>query len=123
MRRRTRSCARRWWASNTSRCASPIPDFDGTGPNAAQIAQDISDVLRADLGSSAPFRVLDKVAFIEKDLDITLQPIFANWTVAGLETQALVVGNVVVNPANNSMTVQFRLWDVYGQKLQFEHGL
>jgi TolB protein len=99
-----------------------VPDFDGTGPNAAQIAQDISNVLRADLGSSAPFRVLDKMAFIEKDLDITLQPIFANWIVAGLETQALVVGNVVVNPANNAMTVQFRLWDVYGQKLQYEMG-
>jgi TolB protein len=99
-----------------------IPDFDGSGPGAAEIARQISDVLRADLGGSVPFRVLEKAAFIEKDVDITLQPIFGNWTVAGLETQALVVGNVVVNPANNAMTVQFRLWDVYGQKMQYEMG-
>ena len=99
-----------------------IPDFDGTGPGAAEIARQIGDVVRADLGTSAPFRVLDKAAFIERDVDIAMQPIFGNWTVAGLETQALVVGNVVVNPANNAMTVQFRLWDVYGQKMQYEAG-
>ena len=48
-----------------------------------------------------------------------MAPLFGDWTVAGLAAQALVVGNVVVNPATNAMTVQFRLWDVYGQKQQF----
>ncbi len=99
-----------------------IPDFDATGPGAADIARQLSDVIRSDLGASAPFRVLDKAGFIERDLDITMQPIFGNWTVAGLETQALVVGNVVVDPATNKLTVQFRLWDVYGQKMQYEGG-
>jgi TolB protein len=96
-----------------------VPDFDAAGPGAADIARQLSDVIRADLGSSAPFRVLDKAAFIEKDLDITMAPQFGNWTVAGLEAQALVVGNVVVDQATNQMTVQFRLWDVYGQNQQF----
>jgi len=96
-----------------------IPDFDATGPGAEEIARQLSDVIRADLGTSAPFKVLDKAGFIERDLDITMQPIFGNWTVAGLEAQALVVGSVDVNPTTNRLTVQFRLWDVYGQKQQF----
>jgi TolB protein len=96
-----------------------IPDFDASGPGAEEIARQLSDVIRADLGTSAPFRVLDKAGFIERDLDITMAPQFGNWTVAGLETQALVVGNVVVDPATNKLTVQFRLWDVYGQTQQF----
>jgi TolB protein len=99
-----------------------VPDFDGTGPGGAEIARQISDVIRSDLGASAPFRVLDNVAFIEKDVDIALQPIFGNWTVAGLETQALLIGNVVVNPTTNVTTVQFRLWDVYGQQMQFQRS-
>ena len=96
-----------------------IPDFDAAGPGAADIAKQLADVVRADLGSSAPFRVLDKSSFIERDLDITKAPLFGNWTVSGLEAQALVVGNVVVDAGTNQMTVQFRLWDVYGQTQQF----
>jgi len=99
-----------------------IPDFDATGPGAAEIARQLSDVIRSDLNSSTPFQVLDKAAFIERDLNISMQPIFGNWTVAGLETQALVVGNVIVDPATNKLTVQFRLWDIYGQKMQYEGG-
>ena len=96
-----------------------VPDFVGAGPGAAEIAKQISDVIRADLGSSAPFRVLDKSSFIERDLDINKQPIFGNWTVSGLEAQALVVGDASIDPATNMLRVQFRLWDVYGQQQQF----
>lgn len=96
-----------------------IPDFDAAGPGAADIARQLSDVIRSDLGSSAPFRVLDKSAFIERDLDINKQPLFGNWTVSGLEAQALVVGDASIDPATNMLRVQFRLWDVYGQQQQF----
>ena len=60
--------------------------------------------------------MIDKAAFIERDLDISLTPRFPDWTV--IDAQALVVGNVVVD-ANNNMTVQFRLYDVYGGQQQF----
>ena len=96
-----------------------VPDFDAAGPGAAEIAQQLTGVIRADLTSSAPFRVLEPSSFIERDLDITKAPLFGNWTVSGLEAQALVVGNVVVDAGTNQMTVQYRLWDVYGQNQQF----
>ena len=88
--RRTPSCARQVVGEQYIPLRIAIPDFDGSGPNGAEIARQIGEVIRADLGTSAPFKVLDKAGFIERDVDIAMQPIFGNWTVAGLETQALV---------------------------------
>jgi len=51
-----------------------VPDFDAAGPGAAEIAQQLTGVIRADLTSSAPFRVLEPSSFIERDLDITEGP-------------------------------------------------
>jgi TolB protein len=93
-----------------------IPDFDATGPGAAEAAAQMTQVIRQDLTGSAVFQVMDKASFIERDLDISLTPRFPDWTV--IDAQALVVGNVVVD-ANNNMTVQFRLYDVFRGQQQF----
>jgi TolB protein len=93
-----------------------IPDFDASGPGAAEAATKLSQVVRQDLQGSAVFEIVDKASFIEKDLDIGLTPRFPDWTV--IDAKALVVGNVVVD-GSNSMTVQFRLYDVYGGQQQF----
>jgi TolB protein len=93
-----------------------IPDFDATGPGASEAAAQMMQVIRQDLQGSAVFQVMDKAAFIERDLDISLTPRFPDWTV--IDAQALVVGNVVVD-ANNNMTVQFRLYDVFRGAQQF----
>src|SRR5262245_18741308 len=79
-----------------------VPDFDAQGPNASDTAQKLSEVLRADLASSAVFTLVDKAAFIDRDLDINLTPRFPDWSVAGVEAQVLVVGNLVVDQATNS---------------------
>lgn len=96
-----------------------IPDFDAEGPGAAEVARDLSDVLRADLSSSTAFALVDRAAFIERDLDIALPPTFGDWSVAGVGAQALVVGKILINGSTNSLTVQFRLYDVYGQSQIF----
>lgn len=93
-----------------------VPDFDSRGAGATEAAAQISQLIRQDLQGSAVFENIDKGAFIEKDLDITLTPRFPDWTV--IDVQALVVGNVVVDGGNN-MTVQFRLYDVYGGAQQY----
>ena len=36
-----------------------------------------------------------------------------------MAAQALIVGNVIITPGNNNMTVQFRLYNVFGQSQQF----
>ena len=94
-----------------------IPDFDASGPGAAEAATQIAQVIRQDLESSAVFELINPNAFIERDLDISLTPRFPDWTV--IDAQALVVGNVLVDASNNNMTVQFRLYNVFGGQQQF----
>ena len=96
-----------------------VPDFDSSGTGAAEIAAQLSEVLRKDLASSAVFELVDKAAFIERDLSFDMAPRYPDWQVAGVAAQALIVGNVIINPANNNMTVQFRLYNVYGSAQQF----
>ncbi|MDP3738833.1 MAG: Tol-Pal system beta propeller repeat protein TolB [Hyphomonadaceae bacterium] len=93
-----------------------VPEFDASGGGAADAARQIGEIIRQDLAGSAVFEIVDKASFIEKDLDISLTPRFPDWTV--IDAKALVVGNVVVD-ANNNMTVQFRLYDVFGGQQQF----
>lgn len=93
-----------------------VPDFDGASPRATSVAAQISEVIRQDLAGSAVFRLIDKAAFIEKDLDINLAPRFPDWTV--IQAQALVVGNVVLDASNNMVT-QFRLYDTFTAKELF----
>lgn len=90
-----------------------IPDFDGSSPAAQAKAAEMAEVIRNDLASSAIFRMIDKAAFIERDLDINLSPRFADWTV--IDAQALVVGNVVFDTTNNMVT-QFRVFDTFGAR-------
>jgi TolB protein len=92
-----------------------IPDFAATGPGAAEVAANLSNVIRQDLAGSTAFALVDKNAFIQRDIDISVLPRFPDWTV--IDAQALLVGHVVVG-ADNKMTVQYRLYDVYGGKQQ-----
>jgi len=93
-----------------------VPDFDASGPGGAETAKQIADVIRADLQGSAVFELIDKNAFVERELDIGITPRFPDWTV--IDAKALIVGNVNVDAANN-LNVQFRLWNVYGNDQQF----
>lgn len=94
-----------------------VPDFGAEGPGAAEIARDLSNVLRADLSSSTAFALVDKAAFIERNSDFSVQPTFGDWSVSGVEAKALVVGKVVITQTADSttLTVLYRLYDVYGQ--------
>ena len=83
-----------------------IPDFIGD-PSGAQIA----GVVRADLGRSGLFRVLDPKSFVEQVKDINTVPNFGNWRV--INAQALVTGQVQQQPYGR-LRLDFRLWDVAG---------
>jgi TolB protein len=87
-----------------------IPEFNSNSADAKAIATQIAQVVRADLESSAAFRLLAPAAFVQKDLDISLTPRFGDWTV--IQAQALVVGAVAIDGSKN-MTTQFRLYDVF----------
>ncbi len=83
-----------------------IPAFGGE--RGAEIAQ----VITANLERSGLFRPIDQAAFIEKGLDVNVQPRFPDWK--AINTQALVNGQVTVE--GGRLTVNFRLWDVYAEQ-------
>jgi len=83
-----------------------IPDFAGV--RGAEIAQ----VIIGDLERSGLFRPIDKNAFIEKDLNVDVEPRYADWQ--AINAQALVNGEATV--VGGRLTVKFRLWDIYSGK-------
>jgi TolB protein len=87
-----------------------IPNFAGTD---TQVAQEITQVLSADLERSGLFQPIDQKAFIDKDAATHIPPNYGNWRV--LNAQALVTGNVSVQP-DGRLQVEFRLWDIFAQQ-------
>jgi TolB protein len=92
-----------------------VPAFVGKDPNTAKIGADIMTVITGNLQRSGLFKPLDPNSFIERNLDVAIQPTFDNWKVLG--AQALVNGQATVD-ADGRLVVDFRLWDVNtGQQL------
>jgi TolB protein len=96
-------------AANVQPVAIAIPDFDAASDAAQDVAAKISGLVRADLAASGLFRILDKAAYAEADVNIGITPQYGGW--ASMGAQALVVGNVA---AGNTLAVQFRLFDAVG---------
>jgi TolB protein len=96
-----------------------IPALNAPASNT--VGGDISHVVSDDLQRSGLFRPLDPNSFLERNLDVNVQPRFSDWKTIG--AQALVNGQVTVD-ADGRLHVDFRLWDVVseqplGQGVQF----
>jgi len=87
-----------------------IPIFTGDDP---KLAQDVAQVLMADLERSGLFQPLDPASFLERISDINTLPRFPDWRQIGAE--ALVVGRVS-RGGDGRLTSEFRLWDVTSGK-------
>ncbi|EJF80025.1 Tol-Pal system beta propeller repeat protein TolB [Bartonella doshiae] len=92
---------------------NPIPiaitDFvsdDSIGPR-------IAAVITADLERSGLFLPLSRASFSNKIPDPKSQPRFANWQ--KINAQGLVTGQVM-RETDGRLRVDFRLWDVFGQR-------
>lgn len=83
-----------------------VPAFGG------QQGADIAQVISANLQRSGLFQPLDPAAFIERDINIAVQPRFADWK--QINAQALVNGQVTVE--GGRLRVDFRLWDVFAEQ-------
>ena len=88
-----------------------IPAFNAPASNT--VGADIAQVVTGDLQRSGWFRPLDPNAFLERNLDVQIQPRFADWKTIG--DQALVNGQVTVD-ADGRLHVDFRVWDVVSEK-------
>jgi TolB protein len=87
-----------------------IPVFAG-GPNT--YAQDITQVLSADLQRSGLFQPIDPKAFVDPDAATRTPPRYNDWRV--INAQALVTGDAALDP-NGKLQVEFRLWDVFAEQ-------
>jgi TolB protein len=83
-----------------------VPAFGG------ERGADIARVITGNLERSGLFAPIDPAAYIEKTLDVNLQPRFPDWQ--SINAQALVNGQVTVE--GGRLRVDFRLWDIYSQQ-------
>jgi len=86
-----------------------IPNFAGSSETAQQITQ----VLTADLERSGLFAPIDQKAYIDKDAATRVPPRYGDWR--PLNAQALVTGSVEAAP-DGRLQVEFRLWDVFAEQ-------
>jgi TolB protein len=87
-----------------------IPNFAG---GSGTVAQDITQVLSADLERSGLFQPIDSKAFIDQDAPSHIPPRYNDWRV--INAQALVTGNVTPQD-DGRLQVEFRLWDVFAEQ-------
>jgi TolB protein len=90
-----------------------VPAFTGGETKASAIGADIAKVMAADLERSGFFRPLDPNGFIERAIDVNVQPRFQDWRV--ISAQALVNGAATLEP-DGRLRVDFRLWDVFNEQ-------
>ncbi len=94
-----------------------ITEFYGETPEALELGRNIADVVSDDLESSGLLRPLDRRAFIQSPEELQSQPLprFADWR--QINAQALVTGTIVGDVNAENITVEFRLFDVFGATL------
>jgi TolB protein len=85
-----------------------IPAFNAPAGNT--VGADIARVVSGDLQRSGLFRPLDPNSFLERNLDVNVQPRFDDWKTIG--AQALINGQVTVD-ADGRLHVDFRLWNIF----------
>lgn len=86
-----------------------VSPMAGDGPAARQRGEAIATLVAADLDGSGLFRTIDRRAYIQGPEELRGIPRFADWR--QINAQALVTG-VVRSP--DPLSVEFRLWDVFG---------
>lgn len=87
------------------------PPFLPDSPAAADLANQITQVVIDDLTGTGLFRQIPPSAFIGKVTNFDAPVQFADWK--AINAQALITGAVGV--AGDKATVRFRLWDVFAQ--------
>jgi TolB protein len=99
----------------------PIAIADFTGPDGTTTPEgrQISKIISDDLQNSGLFEPVDSAAFINPPSSPDITPNFANWSPLGVE--GLLVGSAYFD-SENTLQLEFKLWDVVTQKALTEGG-
>ncbi|RYG58977.1 MAG: Tol-Pal system protein TolB [Alphaproteobacteria bacterium] len=96
-------------APNAAPLPIAIPNFSGDTPDAQRYAADIAGVIRSDIGSSTPFRLLKPESYLQTPEQITASgPVFADWR--AINADAMVTA-VVKMQEGGKLRVEVRLFD------------
>lgn len=91
-----------------------VQEFYAQSPADAKMARDLPHIIAADLERSGLFKPLPDKAFIQNVSSVQQHGVrFDEWRATA--AQALVTGQVV-NLGNGTARVEFRLWDIFGEK-------
>ncbi len=90
-----------------------VARFEAGSFEEQQFAQEVVQVIQADLAGSGLFDPLDPASFIDKGASVLAVPKFSDWRI--IKAQALLVGKVERMP-DRRIKAQFRLWDVFSGK-------
>jgi TolB protein len=92
-----------------------LTEFIAGGPDEAQTAHGVTEVITNNLQRSGLFAPIDPAAFIERITSTDRVPHFADWR--SINAQALVTGRIT-RQGDGRLKAEFRLWDVFaGQQL------
>lgn len=89
-----------------------VPQMLDEGGSSSALTQQVTALLKKDLGIAGIFKVLDEAHFVERDTD-TQQIDFAKWT--AIEAHALVKG--MVTSSGGKSILEARLYDTQTQQL------
>ncbi|GJM02213.1 MAG: protein TolB [Rhodomicrobium sp.] len=90
-----------------------VAAFEAKTLDDQRFAQEVVQVIQADLAGSGLFIPLDPESFIDKAASVARVPKFSDWRI--IKAQALLVGQVERMP-DRRIKAQFRLWDVFSGK-------
>lgn len=90
-----------------------VTNLNGSDQPATNLGAEISQVITNNLRNSGLFAPVSPNSFIEDPRRISVLPRFGDWRL--IDAQALVTGTVR-SRADGRFTIEFRLWDVFGEK-------
>ena len=96
-----------------------VPTFIAASPEAEPYVEELTEVIRNDLELTGLFDLAEEGAFIQRDLDLNVEPRFADWRVISVD--GLVVGEVDVL-SDGRVVLSLRLWDINGGQLYRLNG-
>ena len=99
----------------------PIAIADFTGPDGTTTPEgrQISKIISDDLRNSGLFAPVDSAAFINPPSSPDITPDFANWSPLGVD--GLLIGSAYFD-SENTLQLEFKLWDVVTQESLTEGG-
>tara|TARA_B100001989_G_scaffold120016_1_gene84564 strand:+ start:617 stop:1942 length:1326 start_codon:yes stop_codon:yes gene_type:complete len=90
-----------------------IVEFNQENKNEDNYSSKIQNIISNNLGNTGLFKILPNDSFLQSESEVFFQPLFSDWKL--IDANFLVSGKVTLE--NNRLKVNFKLWDVYQEKL------